>query len=154
MMIVMKRQQEGMALATAMIFLIVLSIIGVTAMRNTTLEQNMSSNMQDLNHSFQLAESGIVRRSREASLLDTTRLANNPIPAVYTSVYDDADAPIALNTESFYRGEGLPKGDTLESINSINTTSEHVFHIQSVGRYNNSVSTHGQGITILGPKTN
>ena len=143
-----------MALATAMIFLIVLSIIGVSAMQNTALEQNMSSNMQDLNHAFQLAESGIVRHSRAPSLLDTTRDKANPTHTTYSSIYDGSEATIALTTLSYYRGRRLPKGRTLDSINSMNTTSTHVFHIESVGRYNNSISTHGQGITILGANNN
>ncbi len=147
----MDTNQRGFALATSMVFLVVLSIAGVTAMRSSTLEHNMSSNMQDQNHAFQLAETAIANTTKDARVLDTGSVdeENGRVEFHYSSVYSET-----LNAWSYYRGEGVPKGETMGEVNSLNTTSLHVFHIRTVARYNNSVSTHAQGLTIVGPKTN
>ena len=145
--------ESGFALATAMVFLVILSVIGVNAMRSTTLEQNMSSNMQDLNHAFQLAETAVANTMLDSAILNTTKTENNPLTFTYTSVYK-SDLDIGLNASSYYRGEGIPQGETLQEINSIDTTALHIFHIETVGRYNKATSTHAQGVTIVGPKTN
>jgi type IV pilus assembly protein PilX len=48
--------QTGSALIISLIFLIVMSLIGITAMQNTTLEERMAGNMRDHDLSFQAAE--------------------------------------------------------------------------------------------------
>ena len=146
-----QQKQGGMALATVVIFLIILSIIGITGMRNTVMEQKMSSNMQDLNHAFQLAESGIVRAANDAGFLSTKTSKGLYLNLNYTSFYDNAVEDIALTARSYYRGKGMPEGDMLETVNTLNNTSAHVFHVQTVGRYNSATSTHAQGVAILGP---
>jgi type IV pilus assembly protein PilX len=151
----MVTNQKGLALATAMVFLIILSVVGVSSMRSAVLEQNMSSNMQDLNHAFQLAETAIARTTENSSVLNTTSTQANPVTFHYTSVYSALlSSGDLIDASSHYRGEGIPKGETAEEINSIDTTSLHIFHIETVGKYNNARSTHGQGLTIVGPKTN
>ena len=51
--------QRGVALATALIFLVVVTIIAVTAANNSSLGLKMSANMQDSYRSFQIAEAGL-----------------------------------------------------------------------------------------------
>lgn len=53
------RSQSGIALATALLFLLVVTIIAITAANNSALGLKMSSNMQDSYRSFQAAEAGI-----------------------------------------------------------------------------------------------
>lgn len=50
------RYQSGAALIFALIFLLLLSIIGVTAMQSSTLEERMAGNVRDTNLAFQAAE--------------------------------------------------------------------------------------------------
>ncbi len=51
--------QAGSALIISLIFLIVMSLIGITAMQNTTLEEKMAGNMRDHDLSFQAAEAAL-----------------------------------------------------------------------------------------------
>lgn len=53
-------RQGGVALVMAMVFLLILTIIGVTTMTTTALEERMAGNMQDKNVAFQAAESALV----------------------------------------------------------------------------------------------
>ena len=146
-----QKKERGIALPTVVVFLIVLSIIGITGMRNTVLEQKMSSNMQDLNHAFQLAESGIVRAASDAGILNTETSREQYLTLSYTSFYDSSGQDIALTARSYYRGQVMPEGDTLEYVNTLNINSAHVFHVQTVGGFNSATSTHAQGVAILGP---
>ena len=52
-------KQSGVALIISMIVLLLLTIIMITALRVTTLEEKMSGNSQDQNIAFQAAESAL-----------------------------------------------------------------------------------------------
>lgn len=61
-------RQNGIALATALILLIVITLIGLTAIRGTTTQQRMTANFYDREIGFQSAESAL--RAGEAMLSD------------------------------------------------------------------------------------
>lgn len=63
------QSQQGMALFVSLIFLLLLTIVGVAAMQNATLQEKMAGNTKLKNESFQYAEAGL----REGELL----VANN-----------------------------------------------------------------------------
>jgi len=52
-------QQRGIALVIALIFLLILTIFGVTAMSTTALEEKMAGNTKERNVAFQSAESAL-----------------------------------------------------------------------------------------------
>ena len=52
-------RQSGVALVTGLLFLLVVTIIAITAANNSTLGLKMSASMQDSYRSFQSAEAGI-----------------------------------------------------------------------------------------------
>jgi Tfp pilus assembly protein PilX len=56
-----KSKQTGAALFTALVFLLILTLIGVTAMRDSGLSERMSSNAQVSQMAYQAAESAIDR---------------------------------------------------------------------------------------------
>jgi type IV pilus assembly protein PilX len=60
------KQQKGAILIFCLIFLTVLTMMGVSGMESTTLEERMSANMRDYTLAFQSAESAI--RAAEAWL--------------------------------------------------------------------------------------
>ncbi len=64
--------QRGAALVIAMIVLVLLSLIGISAMQTTTLEEKMAGNLRDENLAFQAAEAAL----REGE----THLQNLPYP--------------------------------------------------------------------------
>jgi len=78
------RCQEGIALVIALIFLLLLTIIGVTAMNNATVQERMAGNARDRNVAFQVTE----RTLREAEQEITTGVS-----ATQGYVYDQGDGP-------------------------------------------------------------
>jgi len=53
------RQQRGATLAIVLIFLVLVTLIGVTAMTTTTLEEKMAGNLREQNLAFQAAEAAL-----------------------------------------------------------------------------------------------
>jgi len=53
-------RERGTALVMALVFLTILTLLGVAAMGTTTLEEKMAGNTKDRNLAFQAAESALV----------------------------------------------------------------------------------------------
>lgn len=53
------RQQAGSALIISLILLLVMTILGITAMQSTTLQERMAGNMKDRHAAFQAAEAAL-----------------------------------------------------------------------------------------------
>lgn len=62
--------QRGAALIVAMVMLLAMTLLGVTAVRNTTLQERMAGNLRDSNLAFQAAERAL--REGEAFLQEPT----------------------------------------------------------------------------------
>ena len=76
----MRGHQTGMSLFPALIFLLVLAVLGVSALNSTVMQEKMVSNTKDVNLAFQAAEAGL--RDGEADVEK-----NNSIwtPTTFTS---------------------------------------------------------------------
>ena len=64
--------QSGVALVIVLLFLLVVTVISVTAAMNSSLSIKMTTNLQDTYHSFQSAEAGIY------AVLGLTETADDP----------------------------------------------------------------------------
>ena len=53
------KTETGAVLVVSLLFLLVLTLIGLTGMQVTSLEEKMSGNMRDRNLAFQAAESAL-----------------------------------------------------------------------------------------------
>jgi len=73
--------QRGMALVFALIVLLILTILGVSALRTSSLEQLMSGNTQEQTRAFEAADSGLSRALNDiktnTASVDPTSFANN-----------------------------------------------------------------------------
>lgn len=84
-------RQHGMVLITGLIFMVVLTLIVVSSMRTTLLEERMAGNARDTDLAFQAAEAAL-RAGEEIldSLLPGEALPTNPLPEA--SAVASADA--------------------------------------------------------------
>ncbi len=53
------RSQDGAALAISLIMLLLLTILGITAMQTTTTQERMAGNARERNNAFQVGEAGL-----------------------------------------------------------------------------------------------
>lgn len=66
----MNRGQSGVALVIALVLLLAITLVGLAGIRGTTLQEKMSSNMQDRDVAFQAAEAAL--RIAEQRIADTS----------------------------------------------------------------------------------
>lgn len=67
--------QRGAVLVVSLILLAVLTLLGVTAMNTTSMEERMAANTQEGLRAFQLAEAGLTRAYDTAAAYDLGGLA-------------------------------------------------------------------------------
>jgi type IV pilus assembly protein PilX len=70
----MQTRQQGMALLISLVFLLLLTLIGISSMQNATLQEKMAGSVTLRNQSFQLAEA-TLRMGESAVQLATYTLA-------------------------------------------------------------------------------
>lgn len=63
--------QQGAALIIGLIMLLILSLLGVTAISNVTLQEKMAGGMMDRNRAFQAAETALREGEQEAATLNS-----------------------------------------------------------------------------------
>ncbi len=94
-------KQQGAALITALIFLIIMTMLAITSMGTNTLEERMASNSTEMNRSFQAAEAGLLLMLNDATAFDITSGVttsttdanfgkNNDVTIVYSTTYQQS----------------------------------------------------------------
>lgn len=79
----LRQAQRGAVLFVALILLLILTLIGVTSMQTTTLQERMAGNIRDVNLAFQAAETAL--REGEEFLEQPVMPAFNGTNGLYES---------------------------------------------------------------------
>ena len=66
--------QQGAVLFTALMLLVIMTLLGISTMTSTNFEEKMAGNSQDINRSFQAAESGLAMVKNDSLAFDTRNL--------------------------------------------------------------------------------
>lgn len=117
------RRQSGAVLAVSLIILLLLTLIGMTAMQITGLEEKMAGNLRDRNLAFQAAETALrAGEAKTSSLLC-------PIAAQVGGFYPNSSAP-AINDDSFWLATGNTYTYTGNILASTTGTAQPKYIIQ------------------------
>ncbi len=73
------QNQQGATLFVAMIMLVIISLIGVTALKNASVEEQMSANLYQKNMTFQASESAVESTINNTALLTSVLTSNTPV---------------------------------------------------------------------------
>lgn len=124
------KNQQGATLIVALILLLVMSIIAITSMSTSVLEEKMAVNLQNYVNVFQVAESGIDQSINDISVLQAVRSAANTqtvnpslgttssavasveISFVKEDVFEDGDTPDATKAGGSWEGGGAGNSST------------------------------------------
>lgn len=144
-------KQSGAALLVALSFLIVITLISLTAMRSTTTELRLANNNEERVAAEQIAQSAI----------DT--VLSDPDNFVVTGV-EDTQYSVTLNTNEISEFQqasvSLKEGATTNPPRGLGVSAEKfqgtLFHVN--GNYNNvnagrGQAAIGQGVVMLIPKS-
>ncbi|WP_028670546.1 pilus assembly PilX family protein [Saccharospirillum impatiens] len=108
MTVAAKTKQAGAALITALIFLVVLTLVAVTTVQNVTLQEQMTSAVRQGNIALEIAENGL--RDGEAFIMGL------PNPGAFfasgNGVYDVNQAPAPWNVN--WESNSVREGDAVE----------------------------------------
>lgn len=139
-------RERGAALVMALVILLILTLLGITAMGTSSLQEKMAGNIQESTRSFEAAESGLVQALNDASALNlnasTTKgytfdSGKSGSATVVTSFVDFSDLP---------RKQGAIYGNTWQGAN---------FDQVSTGTtLTGAKSVIHQGVVQIVPKTN
>lgn len=72
------KKQQGAALMTALIMLVILTMLGLSSMSTNTMEERMAANSQEVNRAFQAAETGLDLAYADADSFNINNTASNP----------------------------------------------------------------------------
>lgn len=136
------RAQRGAALIMALVILLVLTVLGISALTTTTLEEKMSGNTQETTRAFEAAESGVN------SALGTAGVLNLNASTVNDFTYGGFTNARAKVTSKFIQYSPPKRGSGYSAqMRSAN------FAIESEGKTNaNAISTVNQGIGQIMPR--
>jgi Tfp pilus assembly protein PilV len=85
------RHQSGAVLIVAMIILVVLTMLGVTAMNTSSLQEKIASNTQEQVHAFQAAETGLNQAFADNLAYDiSSTYSGGAAPTVFAGSADSA----------------------------------------------------------------
>lgn len=108
------RHQAGIALITGLIFLVMLTLIAITAMQSTTLEERMAGNARSRNLAFEGAEA--AARAAETVLGGASLPAfNGGTPGYYAQLTNGASADYWKTTHN-WAAQSIAFGGTLTGV--------------------------------------
>jgi type IV pilus assembly protein PilX len=138
--------QRGMALLVSLVFLLLLTLIGISSMQNATLQEKMASSVTLRNQSFQNAEAAL-RIGENAVQLGTYTLAvcsgNQCLPPAETSTLTAAGLDSASGVTWIAAGNGFYGvqniGTTKDAVNVPSGTSATLYRVTAVAIVGNNV---------------
>lgn len=83
--------QRGVTLVIALVLLMVVSLLGLSAMRSTSLEEKMASNSQDQGLAFQAAEAALRAGIEQITTAENTGFTDNCVSGYCTAADGDDD---------------------------------------------------------------
>ena len=106
--------QKGAALITSLIFMVVLTLLALSSMNTSILDENMAANAQEKNRAFQAAETALAVALENANSFNTLGSGKTPIEDVgdynaeaeYTSSFlNSKDATAVFASGSDIQGD-------------------------------------------------
>lgn len=137
-------RQRGVALVIALVVLLILTILGVSALVSTALEGMMAGNVQEQNRAFQAAEAGI-----DAALVNPNSYISSPPTLVSGTLTAIGD----YNARAAYTSSFIAISKPRRSATGWGDKARFThFQTVSVGRGNiGATATLTQGLYLISP---
>ncbi|MDR6961990.1 type IV pilus assembly protein PilX [Pseudomonas brassicacearum] len=141
-----QHRQRGMALLVSLVFLLLLTLIGLSSMQSATLQEKMTSSVMLRNQSFQIAEAAL-RMGESAVQVETYSLpvctttsqcAPPPESATVNAAgrYSSSGVTWVAAAGGFYAVQNI--GTTLAAVNVPSNTSATLYRITAVAVVGNN----------------
>lgn len=131
------KKQEGFVLITAMVFLLVMTLLGTSVMSNTTLEEKMAGNFSDLNVAFQASESALAACEKVVEGWVVAPVPFDPTNGTDGLHLPSATLPIFDPTNSNWQSTDVIEYDTLAT--ALDLPYQPVCIIEHLGTVNTAI---------------
>ncbi|MGE0386734.1 MAG: PilX N-terminal domain-containing pilus assembly protein [Gammaproteobacteria bacterium] len=119
-------RQNGTVLVVAMVLLVVLTLLGVSAMNTTSLQERMAGNTQELGRAFQTAESGLSAAFADPDSFNLTTVVNAKLWGMFAGLPAASPYASGANFSSQFVGSSAPPVGSLYS-----ATTFSAFHFET-----------------------
>ena len=148
-------RQNGAALITALVVLIMLTLLAISTLSTSTMEERMAANSQELNRSFQIADTGLARIFDNPDALNTvsTFSATDIIDDNGTAGILTDDYTTTYNTE-FRQDVPIGRTGNLAQMWEAGKYSKYYFDLDSTSSTPANISTTLDGGSFQISKSN
>lgn len=87
-------QQRGAILVTSLLLLLVLTVLGITTLRMTTMQERMAGNTRDMGLAFQGAEAGLTEGEEWLRTRVVRPVATGTLPCEVCQQFGTGNAPV------------------------------------------------------------
>lgn len=149
-MMKLHRYQSGAALFISMMFLFLMTIIGINALNSATTDERMALNMQHQEAVFHAAESAINVAKRDNTTLEGA--ITGGAPQVDYPNPPIVNHPVGATATVSYLDCGAAPGDFSIELGASGVVA-HIFEINAIADYDNSGAhaDHTQGTRLIRP---
>ena len=148
-----RTNQSGAALITALVFLVIMTMLALSSMQTNTLEEKMAANTQEINRAFQAADTAAEMTVADKDALNTRYVES----ANGSGNSNDYVATVTLGTggptatsDSVFLQETIPIRSAEASAQ--NVTAYHHFQLSGTGTTTGGVvSSSRAGAYSIGP---
>jgi Tfp pilus assembly protein PilX len=146
---------RGVALVVALVFLLLLTILGVTVMNTAALEGRMAGNTQETNRAFQAAESAIEHVFVDGGVFNNLATPGSTTDTTLKYPTTDPQATVKVTVTYARKLEKMPRVRNRSNINSVTDYGAAVFDLQSAATTNAQAKTElKQGVDQPTPNNN
>ncbi len=134
--------QKGSVLVISLIMLIAMTLIGITAMRTSIMEEKMTSNMRETELAFQAAEAALraAEQNIQDNIISTVSFDTDGSDGLYDMAHNDIWT--AINWDN---NDSLVYSD-FDSTYNITTAPRYVIqHLATTGNDNDKTNLDNQG---------
>jgi type IV pilus assembly protein PilX len=141
-------KQSGAVLMISLVVLVVLTVISLSALDSSVLEEKMSANSMNKQITFQAVESVVNDAIRDTDILSSAITSGNSVQHTVTMT----NTAIVASADITYQGEGIPVGFSLGQ----NGGSYVAYKFDATGTATIAASAAqtatSQGVSVVGPK--
>ena len=140
----LKSRQSGAALIIGLLILLLATVIAVASTSNATFQERMAGVEQNMNITFQAAESAIDEEIRKVASGDTSNLSNARLqyglatPNWPKNTYNIGNSKVATNVEVRSTGDiSMSSGNSIDADESSVRLTGARFEVRSSSEFNN-----------------
>lgn len=126
-------RERGMALVMSLVILLILTILGISAMGTASLEEKMSGNTQEGTRAFEVAESGLQSSLGNAGTFSAQNLGTSTVNE-YT-----INGRVSEVTTTYLQSTDPPRGSGYDS-------GYNAVHFKQVSKVNSQVDSANIGL--------